>query len=81
MGISEGSHLLAYDVNDNPVYEGWALRTGAESSEAIWRIKRYTWSAGTTEQIMTEEAWADGNKLYDNIWDNRATTVNYTVAT
>lgn len=77
MGQSEGSHLLAYDTDGNPIYEGWAIRTGAETASAIWRIKRYTWTAGN----MVEEACADGNLLYDNIWDNRATTVSYTVAT
>jgi hypothetical protein len=38
---------------------------------------KYIWTAGASEQIMTEEAWADGNHLYDNIWDNRATTITY----
>jgi len=81
MPISEGTHLLDYDINDNPIYEGWAIRSGADMSEAVWKIKRYTWSAGTTEQIMTEEAWCDGNMLYDNIWDDRdAVGTTYIVA-
>jgi len=81
MSLSEGSHLLEYDANDNPLYEGWAIRTGAATSEAIWKMKKYTWELGDGgEYIMTEEAWADGNMLYDNEWDNRDTTVSYTTA-
>ena len=74
MGQSEGSHLLEYS-DENPIYEGWALRTGADTSTEVWRIKRYTW----VDDNMTEEAWANGNKLYDNEWDNRA-TLTYVVA-
>jgi len=72
MGISEGTHLLDYDANDNPIYEGWAIRPGADMSEAVWKIKRYTWDTVLgTEQVMIEEAWCDGNMLYDNVWDGR----------
>jgi hypothetical protein len=68
----EGSHVIIYDANDNPLYEGWAIRTGADTSQAVWKMVKYIWVAGTSEQTMVEEAWADGNHLYDNIWDNRA---------
>ena len=71
-GETCGSHLLSYDANDNPLYEGWAIRKGASGASAIWKVKKYTWTAGSTEQIMTAELWANGNELYDNIWDNRA---------
>jgi hypothetical protein len=81
MTLSEGSHLLTYDANDNPLYEGWALRTGSDTSQAVWKMKKYIWATGTGgDKVMQEEAWADGNMLYDNIWDNRATTVTYTQA-
>lgn len=76
--MSDGSHLIAYDANDNPLYEGWAIRKGAATGSSIWKMKKYTWTAGTGgEQVMTAELWADGNELYDNEWDNRATTVVY----
>ena len=79
MGKPEnGSHRLAYDANDNPIYEGWAIRKGTATSAASWKIRKLTWSAGTGgDQVMTLEEWADGNELCDNIWDNRATTVAY----
>ncbi len=39
---------------------------GTLTSAAAWRIKKLD---ETTGLIMT---WADGNALFDNIWDNRA---------
>ncbi len=81
MSLSDGSHLIDYDANDNPLYEGWAIRCGADTSTSIWRVKKYTWATGTGgEKVMQEEMWADGNMLYDNSWDNRATTVTYSAA-
>jgi len=82
MPISEGTHLLDYDINDNPLYEGWAIRPGADMSETVWKIKRYTWEIVLgTEYVMTEEAYADGNLLYDNIWNDRdAVGTTYIVA-
>ena len=76
--VEPGSHVLAYDANDNPIYEGWAIRKGVASSTATWKIKKYTWVTGSGgDTVMTREQWADGNKLYDNVWDDRATTVVY----
>ena len=73
-----GSHLIAYDANDNPLYEGWAIRKNASTGSSIWKMKKYTWALGTGgDQVMTAELWADGNELFDNEWDNRATTVVY----
>ena len=78
MAIPEiGAHRFAWDTNDNPLYEGWAIRKNAATSAAVWKIKKYIWTAGVSDQIMVQEQWADGNELYDNIWDNRATTVVY----
>ena len=76
-----GAHLIAYDANDNPLYEGWAQSKAAATGESVWAIKKYTWETGTGgEQVMTEDLWADGNELFDNEWDNRA-TLTYSGAT
>jgi hypothetical protein len=75
---SIGEHRIAYDTNDNPLYEGWAKRKNAATSSAVWKMKKYIWVSGSTSYVCTQEQWADGNELYDNIWDNRATTVSYT---
>ena len=48
------------------VYVGTAL-AGTATSSAAWKISRVT-SIGAT--ATTE--WADGNVLYDNVWDDRA---------
>lgn len=73
-----GSYRIAYDANDNPLYEGKAVRKNASTAAAVWQITKFTWTAGTGgEQVMTLQQWADGNELYDNVWDNRATTVVY----
>lgn len=49
----------------NVVYYGYAV-TGSSTAEAVWAIQRATRAA----DIITYE-WADGNELFDNIWDNR----------
>lgn len=41
--------------------------TGSSTSEAVWKIQRIS-SSGTVTTIDL----ADGNILFDNIWDNRA---------
>lgn len=49
----------------NIIYNGFAV-TGASSAEAIWAIQRVT----RDKDIIVYE-WADGNELYDNVWDDR----------
>ena len=71
---NEGAHVMASDANDNPLYEGWAIRKGANTASAVWKIKKYFWDTGVGgAQVFIEEAWADGNELFDNVWDDRAT--------
>lgn len=41
---------------------------GTATSTAIWQIQRLTSTAGGNLTIE----YADGNILYDNVWDNRA---------
>ena len=41
--------------------------TGTATSSALWQVQKIDTSSGT---VIT---WADGNGLFDNIWDNRAT--------
>ena len=49
----------------NIIYNGFAV-TGASTAEAIWAIQRVT----RDKDIIVYE-WADGNELYDNVWDDR----------
>jgi hypothetical protein len=69
----DGSHVIYYDSNDNPLYEAWAVRKGATINSSVWKIKKFIWTTGTGgEQVMTQEQWADSNELYDNNLNNRA---------
>lgn len=49
-------------------YIGYALPTGSAiaTSGAVWRIKKIDESTG-----VTTIKWADGDTLFNNIWDNR----------
>lgn len=49
----------------NVVYNGFAV-AGSITSEAVWAIQRIT-----REKDIIIYEWADGNELYDNIWDSR----------
>lgn len=55
-------------VDDSHVYIGEA-DAGTATSAASWRIK-YTVFQTDDDASVT---WADGDDLFDNIWDNRAT--------
>ena len=52
----------------NNIYVGDA-GPGTLTSVAAWRIQKIDTSTGTI-------SWADGDTLYDNIWDNR-TSLSY----
>jgi hypothetical protein len=57
----------------NTIYFGFvAVGSSASTSSAIWRIMRMVDSSG----IYTF-SFADGNTNFDNVWNNRATTVMY----
>lgn len=54
----------------NVIYIGKAA-VGSATSGAVWQMKKIDKTSGV---VVT---FADGNSNYDNIWDNRATTVVY----
>lgn len=67
-----GSHVM--DVASATItYEGWAVRKGANTGTSVWKMRKITYASDE----MTKIEWADGNELYDNSWDARATTVVY----
>lgn len=49
----------------NMIYNGFAV-TGSSPSNPVWAIQRVT----KDKDIIIYE-WADGNELYDNVWDDR----------
>lgn len=64
--------LLEYDAVNNPLYIGQAL-AGTLISDAGWRIKKFTYDSNNN---LINIRWADGNILFDNIWNDR-TTLTY----
>ena len=53
-----------YDsINSAYLYTGRATR-GSASSASVWKISRFDFGDGSI-------TYADGDELYDNIWDNR----------
>lgn len=44
---------------------------GTLPSAPGWQIQRLATSSGLVK------SWADGNADFDNVWDNRATTITY----
>lgn len=58
---------LEYDDAGSGVsYVGYA-HPGTSTADAFWRIKKIT-QTGADVSIT----WADGDSLFDNVWDNRA---------
>lgn len=59
--------IMYVDVASATVtYQGWAS-PGTATSAASWRIRKITVSGNITSIL-----YADGDTLYNNIWDNRA---------
>ena len=52
-------------------YIGWVTPGTVDPSEAKFKIKRVTVAASITTTM-----WAEGNRNYDKIWNNRA-ALNY----
>ena len=62
---------IAYTGN-NPEYIGEAL-PGVSEDDAVWRIKKLTYSGNNVTQID----WAGGSEKFTNVWSSR-TTYTYT---
>jgi len=59
------------DVSGNSrEFFGWAAINTATSA-ASWKIMRITYATASASDDFVVE-WCDGNALYDNVWDNRA---------
>jgi len=61
------SPLVRDDSNPNTIYEGYAAPATAINA-AAWAIKRITQSGS-----QTVSQWANGNKNFVNVWNDRAT--------
>lgn len=59
---------ILYDddiTTNSKEYFGWSI-PGTATSASVWKVMRITY---TGNDFVLE--WADGNKNYDNVWDNR----------
>jgi len=65
--VSPYQVLIENDGSGNPLYVGESS-PGAPSSGATWRIKKIAYSGGYVVSVK----YADGDELFNNIWDNRA---------
>lgn len=54
------------EASSTVTYVGFAA-PGSSTASAVWRIFRITTTSTTLIKVF-----ADGNRNYDNIWDNRA---------
>lgn len=70
--VVDGAVAERVDVASATVTYAGDAPVGSLTSAAKWRIQRITTSGG-----LTTVEYADGDGLYDNVWDNRATTVVY----
>lgn len=59
--------VLIDESNPNVIYKGFASPS-AKHDEAVWAIQKIT----NTGEVCSYQ-WADGNKNFDNIWNDRAT--------
>ena len=65
-GTSANYKTLVDEASSTVTYVGYAL-PGTVTSAVDWRVKRLTESGN---DLNVE--WADGDDLFDNVWDNRA---------
>lgn len=71
-GLNFGNNPQKIDeLSDTLVYIGYALVSGANPASAAWKIKKIE-KVGT----VWEFTYADGDDLYDNVWNNRY-SLNY----
>ncbi|MBA2611303.1 MAG: hypothetical protein H0U95_04975 [Bacteroidetes bacterium] len=61
--------VLIDESNPNVIYKGFAS-PAAITQDAVWAIQRVSINA----EICSYQ-WADGNKNFDNVWNNRATLI------
>lgn len=66
--INNGSMAMQVDDTGTTLYQGWA-EPGTATSSAGWRIRKVVSSGTPTDTSIT---WADGDRNFNNIWDNRA---------
>lgn len=60
--------VVDYDGANNPIYIGLATQ-GSAKSAALWQIRKLTFDGSNN---CTDIQYANGNELFQSIWNNRA---------
>lgn len=68
MRIMNGAMAMQVDDTTGTIYQGWA-EPGTATSAASWRIRKIVTSGSPDDTAIT---FADGDRSFNNIWDNRA---------
>ncbi len=61
--------VMVDESNPNLIYKGFAS-PAANGQDAVWAIQRVS----IANEICSYQ-WADGNKNFDNVWNNRAALI------
>jgi len=69
--VIEKDLAIQIDEAANGITYVGKAQPGSATSAAVWQICRID-ESGTTE-VELIITWADGNKNFDKIWDNRTT--------
>lgn len=60
-------------TDSQPVYIGYATPgLDGDTGEPVWKIMFCEYSAFPTGDLI-RRTWADGNTLFDNVWNDRVT--------
>ena len=68
--VPEIGYALQFDNASDPILYIGQAPTGVPTSIAKWQIMRINVTTGVVIQ------WADGNDLFDNVWNDR-TSLSY----
>jgi len=63
---------IDYDGSGLIIYQGDA-NAGSATSASVWRIRKFLYDGSNN---LTDVLFADGDTLFDNVWDNR-TSLSY----
>ena len=76
VGGSTANYITKIDdtTTTNMIYIGKAALTGSAvaTSAAVWQIKRID-----TSTLAMDKKWAAGTDAFNQVWDNRATSITY----
>lgn len=61
---------IEYDSSARAIYVGNANPKNSATDQPVWQIQRLSYNGSDTSPNLIQ--WADGDDLFNNIWDSRA---------